>query len=125
MTYPNVESQPNLPLLEQGVQAFWEADRTFEASIAARPAGSAPGLTDNEYIFYDGPPFANGLPHYGHLLTGYVKDAVRSGVKEAFHRAFPDADRSFPARTMFYFSNEPQPGNESKLVDMKQAPEWR
>ena len=53
------------------------------------------------------------------------EDAVRSGVKEAFHRAFPDADRSFPARTMFYFSNEPQPGNESKLVDMKQAPEWR
>ena len=76
MTYPNVESQPNLPLLEQGVQAFWEADRTFEASIEQRAAGSAPGLTDNEYIFYDGPPFANGLPHYGHLLTGYVKDAV-------------------------------------------------
>ncbi len=76
MTYPNVESQPNLPLLEQGVQAFWDADRTFEASIEQRPAGSAPGLTDNEYIFYDGPPFANGLPHYGHLLTGFVKDAV-------------------------------------------------
>ena len=76
MTYPNVESQPNLPLLEQGVQAFWEADRTFEASVEQRAAGSAPGLTDNEYIFYDGPPFANGLPHYGHLLTGYVKDAV-------------------------------------------------
>lgn len=76
MTYPNVESQPNLPLLEQGVQAFWETDRTFEASIEQRPAGSAAGLTDNEYIFYDGPPFANGLPHYGHLLTGYVKDAV-------------------------------------------------
>ena len=30
----------------------------------------------NEYVFYDGPPFANGLPHYGHLLTGFVKDAV-------------------------------------------------
>ena len=76
MTYPNVESQPNLPLLEQGIQAFWEADRTFEASIEQRPAGTSPGLTDNEFVFYDGPPFANGLPHYGHLLTGYVKDAV-------------------------------------------------
>ncbi len=32
--------------------------------------------TDNEFVFYDGPPFANGLPHYGHLLTGYVKDVV-------------------------------------------------
>ena len=29
-----------------------------------------------EWVFYDGPPFANGLPHYGHLLTGYVKAAV-------------------------------------------------
>ena len=76
MTYPNVESQPNLPLLEQGIQAFWEADRTFEASIEQRPAGTSLGLTDNEFVFYDGPPFANGLPHYGHLLTGYVKDAV-------------------------------------------------
>ena len=76
MTYPSVEPQPNLPLIEQGIQAFWEADRTFEASLALRPAGSSPGSSDNEYIFYDGPPFANGLPHYGHLLTGYVKDAV-------------------------------------------------
>ena len=31
---------------------------------------------DNEFVFYDGPPFANGLPHYGHLLTGFVKDLV-------------------------------------------------
>ena len=74
MPYPTVEPQPNLPVIEQGIQAFWEADRTFEASIAARPAGSTEGLSDNEYVFYDGPPFANGLPHYGHLLTGYVKD---------------------------------------------------
>jgi isoleucyl-tRNA synthetase len=37
--------------------------------VADRPA-------DTEYVFYDGPPFANGLPHYGHLLTGYVKDVV-------------------------------------------------
>ena len=44
-------------------------DDTFRASIARR--ADAP-----EYVFYDGPPFANGLPHYGHLLTGYVKDIV-------------------------------------------------
>ncbi len=76
MPYPTVEPQPNLPLIEEGIQAFWEADRTFEASLANRAVGTVPGLTDNEYVFYDGPPFANGLPHYGHLLTGYVKDAV-------------------------------------------------
>ncbi len=39
-------------------------------------------------------------------------ESVRSRVKEAFHRIFPEADRFFPARTMFYFSNEPQLGNE-------------
>ena len=53
--------------------AYWKADRTFLASVARNPAGEN---GSNEYVFYDGPPFANGLPHYGHLLTGYVKDIV-------------------------------------------------
>ena len=53
--------------------AFWKADQTFEASVARNPAGENGA---NEFVFYDGPPFANGLPHYGHLLTGYVKDIV-------------------------------------------------
>ena len=52
---------------------FWAADGTFQASVDAAPAGDNGG---NEFVFYDGPPFANGLPHYGHLLTGYVKDVV-------------------------------------------------
>ena len=73
MPYPQVDPQPNFPRIEEGVIARWAADRTFERSLAARPAG-ADG--ENEFIFYDGPPFANGLPHYGHLLTGFVKDAV-------------------------------------------------
>ena len=60
---------PNFPALEQQVLDYWAADDTFRASVARRD--SAP-----EYVFYDGPPFANGLPHYGHLLTGYVKDIV-------------------------------------------------
>lgn len=53
--------------------AFWAEDRTFAASVDQRAAGEDGAL---EYVFYDGPPFANGLPHYGNLLTGYVKDAV-------------------------------------------------
>ena len=73
MTYPQVDPQPNFPRLEEGVLARWERDQTFAASVAARDAGPS---GDNEFIFYDGPPFANGLPHYGHLLTGFVKDAV-------------------------------------------------
>ena len=73
MTYPQVDPQPNFPRLEEGVLARWDRDQTFAASLAARSAG-ADG--DNEFVFYDGPPFANGMPHYGHLLTGFVKDAV-------------------------------------------------
>lgn len=53
--------------------SYWAADRTFAASIEQRAAGTDGA---NEFVFYDGPPFANGLPHYGHLLTGYVKDVV-------------------------------------------------
>ncbi len=78
MAYPkagggSVPSQPSFPALEQDVLDFWRSDRTFQESIAARPAGDRGA---NEFVFYDGPPFANGLPHYGHLLTGYVKDVV-------------------------------------------------
>ncbi len=60
---------PKFPALEAEVLEYWDRDDTFRASIARRD--DAP-----EYVFYDGPPFANGLPHYGHLLTGYVKDIV-------------------------------------------------
>ena len=76
MAYPNVEPSPNFPALEQRVLDRWAAEHTFEQSVAARPLGTGGTDTSNEYVFYDGPPFANGLPHYGHLLTGFVKDAV-------------------------------------------------
>ncbi|MCW2632116.1 MAG: ileS [Pseudonocardia sp.] len=73
MGYPAVPARPSFPELERDVLSRWQSDRTFEASVAARPAGEH---GHNEFVFYDGPPFANGLPHYGHLLTGYVKDVV-------------------------------------------------
>jgi isoleucyl-tRNA synthetase len=73
VTYPKVDSQPNFPALENETLEFWATDGTFQASIDQRDAGTNGA---NEYVFYDGPPFANGLPHYGHLLTGFVKDAV-------------------------------------------------
>ncbi len=74
-SYPKVDygvSQDagvRFPQIEQRVLAGWDEDDTFRASVAQRE--DAP-----EFVFYDGPPFANGLPHYGHLLTGYVKDLV-------------------------------------------------
>ncbi|NMM31683.1 MAG: isoleucine--tRNA ligase [Cellulomonas sp.] len=79
MAYPlhrdndGVPASPDLPALENEVLAYWDADHTFQASIDQRPAGEQGA---NEFVFYDGPPFANGLPHYGHLLTGYAKDLV-------------------------------------------------
>ena len=76
MTYPrssfgpaadSVAPSPRFPQIEEEVLAFWKTDDTFRASIAQREGSP-------EWVFYDGPPFANGLPHYGHLLTGYAKD---------------------------------------------------
>ena len=67
--YPKVDmtggtgrGAPHFPFVEQKVLDYWESDGTFAASIANRADAE-------EFVFYDGPPFANGLPHYGHLLT--------------------------------------------------------
>lgn len=69
-SYPKpTAGAPDFPAAEAAVLDYWAADDTFRASVDRRDG--AP-----EYVFYDGPPFANGLPHYGHLLTGYVKDIV-------------------------------------------------
>ncbi|MEX1078783.1 MAG: isoleucine--tRNA ligase [Homoserinimonas sp.] len=78
MTYPrtaphesaqprSLSASPSFPELETGILAFWKKDDTFRASVDQREGC-------REWVFYDGPPFANGLPHYGHLLTGYAKD---------------------------------------------------
>ena len=82
MTYPKasagetgggVPASPRFPEIEERVLEYWAGDDTFRASVRGRPAGQD---GSNEFVFYDGPPFANGLPHYGHLLTGYVKDLI-------------------------------------------------
>ena len=71
--YPEVDPKPFFPDIERRVLESWAENRTFAQSVDERPAGTD---GDNEYVFYDGPPFANGLPHHGHLLTGYVKDVI-------------------------------------------------
>jgi isoleucyl-tRNA synthetase len=76
MTYPRnsgdepqapLSASPSFPAIEQHILDFWQRDGTFQASVDQREGAQ-------EWVFYDGPPFANGLPHYGHLLTGYAKD---------------------------------------------------
>lgn len=59
----------NFPALENDILAFWKTDRTFEKSLEQRRGA-------DEFVFYDGPPFATGLPHYGHLLAGTIKDII-------------------------------------------------
>ena len=66
-----VNPSPSFPAVEEEILGFWAKDGTFQESIDQRKATDA-----EEFVFYDGPPFANGLPHYGHLLTGYTKDMV-------------------------------------------------
>lgn len=65
-----VSPKPDFPSIEKEILKFWETDGTFEDSVKFRERGN------REFVFYDGPPFANGLPHYGHILTGYVKDVI-------------------------------------------------
>jgi isoleucyl-tRNA synthetase len=67
--YTPVPTQLNLPATESGVLEQWRRDRTFEKSVARRAGAPL-------YAFDDGPPFATGLPHYGHILTSYIKDVV-------------------------------------------------
>ena len=65
----SVSNKINFPELEARILKFWRQENIFRKSVEERPA-------DNEFIFYDGPPFATGLPHYGHLLAGTIKDVI-------------------------------------------------
>lgn len=56
----------NFPKQEEAILQFWETIKAFEGQLE-RSKGQTP------YVFYDGPPFATGLPHYGHLLAGTIK----------------------------------------------------
>jgi len=59
----------DIPKAEHDVLAYWDTEKIFERSVSERPA-------DKPYVFYDGPPFATGLPHYGHILASTVKDVI-------------------------------------------------
>ena len=64
-----VDNQVSLPKLEEEVLNFWQQSGSFAKSLEQRK-------NCEEYVFYDGPPFATGMPHYGHLLAGTIKDVV-------------------------------------------------
>ena len=67
--YADVKAKPDFVEVEKNILKFWEEDKTFEKSVHNRDGAA-------EFVFYDGPPFANGTPHYGHIMVSYVKDVV-------------------------------------------------
>jgi isoleucyl-tRNA synthetase len=69
MNKQQLPSQPDLPQMEQEVAEFWQKNQAFKKQVEMRSK-------DKAYIFYDGPPFATGLPHYGHLLGSTSKDVI-------------------------------------------------
>jgi len=96
--YPQANQNLDFAKMEEEILCFWQAEKIFEKSVEIRnfegleednvsPVIEACALKSHvecrhekeekpEFVFYDGPPFANGLPHYGHLLTGFIKDLV-------------------------------------------------
>lgn len=80
----------NIPEEELAISSFWDKSKAFETSLkqsANRPRWVAFGMPFTcRYTFYDGPPFATGLPHYGHLLAGTIKDIVtRHAHQSGYH----------------------------------------
>ncbi|GMQ93486.1 MAG: isoleucine--tRNA ligase [Acidimicrobiia bacterium] len=67
--FPKVSAQTDFPELDKRILDFWDSIDAFATSIESRSA-------ESEYTFYDGPPFATGSPHYGHILQGIIKDIV-------------------------------------------------
>lgn len=97
--YPEANQNLDFAKMEEEILRFWQQEKIFEKSVEIRnfpddleednvsPVKEHCALKDHagcrhdkdersEFVFYDGPPFANGLPHYGHLLTGFIKDLV-------------------------------------------------
>jgi isoleucyl-tRNA synthetase len=67
MKFPNLDSNPNFIKIEEDILNYWDRDDTFKKSLKKN-------IGKKSYVFYDGPPFATGLPHYGSLLQGIIKD---------------------------------------------------
>ncbi|KAF4729005.1 hypothetical protein FOZ62_010322 [Perkinsus olseni] len=77
-TFEPVAEKPSFPKEEERVLAFWDEIDAFQTSN--KMSEGKP-----EYVFYDGPPFATGLPHYGHILAGTIKDVVTRYAHQTGH----------------------------------------
>jgi len=67
--YKQIDNKVNFPKLEEEILKFWEENNIFEKSFLLRKDGQ-------EFVFFDGPPFATGLPHFGHFVPSTIKDII-------------------------------------------------
>ena len=67
--YKPVNPKADFPKQEEEILKFWKEDDTFKKSVSQREGAE-------EYVFYDGPPFATGLPHFGHFIPSTIKDII-------------------------------------------------
>ncbi|MFC1616143.1 isoleucine--tRNA ligase [Patescibacteria group bacterium] len=67
--FDKVDPKQSLPKMEEKMLRYWQDNKIFEKSVEQRKK-------EEKFVFFDGPPFANGLPHYGHILANCLKDAV-------------------------------------------------
>ena len=85
-----VDTQTFFPKAEKEILDHWSQIKAFEKSVEQRPE-------EDSYVFYDGPPFATGLPHYGHMVASTLKDivprywAMRGGRSNAALDGIPTA----------------------------------
>ena len=67
--FPPISTNPDFFQIEEEILAYWKENKIFEKSVQDRPE-------DDVFTFYDGPPFKNGVPHYGSLLQSAIKDTI-------------------------------------------------
>ncbi|MBL8968138.1 MAG: isoleucine--tRNA ligase [Spirochaetaceae bacterium] len=67
--YKPVDPKVSFPKMEEDLVRFWEAEKIFEKSVSQREGAE-------DFVFFDGPPFATGLPHFGHFVPGTIKDII-------------------------------------------------
>ncbi|MCG8333444.1 MAG: class I tRNA ligase family protein, partial [Proteobacteria bacterium] len=67
--FKTIKSKVEFPKIEEEILDFWDENRIFFKSLEPKSEGKT-------FFFYDGPPFATGLPHYGHLIASTIKDVV-------------------------------------------------
>ena len=67
--YNPVDPKVEFPKMERAILEFWKEQGIFQKSIDQREGSE-------EFVFYDGPPFATGLPHFGHFVPGTIKDII-------------------------------------------------